>query len=499
MKKLGALIGIVSAAFLISLAVAVPKSNVVYVELGENIPSAPSDYLFGCGITLKDAAIDVSEVDTNAIGRYQVYADFLFYHYTIDVEVRDTTAPVIALSEQPVVVAADRVYAPADLVGGIYDPSGGVHSTVTYEGNVYDSISFTETGEHTAVITATDALGNEGSREITFTVDDAPMIIGAFDRHIAVGSEFDPHNVVAADSTDGILTDRLQIDAGNFDPNTAGDYQITYTVSDNYGLQTSAAVTLHVVEKKNPGEFDDAFRLTAPEIGLLCDLAYFSYAPLEEENYDEAVRLVEPTLVDLKRVWKDGTWAAGSGAIYKITPSYIYLISVAHVTKEVGEDCRIMFFDGEVVTDALHYVTSEQKNEMAMFAVSTADIPADTLLAVRQLCVDPDIYTKINVGDKVVAYAKYWNGTDKDLIRTMEIKAMTSSIKEFDFIDSLLETTSNVTNGMSGTAVIDYKGNLVGLASAAGPSTAGGTAYSSFHSKIDVIPELSQKLEDSLT
>ena len=157
-----------------------------------------------------------------------------------------------------------------------------------------------------------------------------------------------------------------------------------------------------------------------------------------------------------------------------------------------------MFFDGEVLKGAFQYVTSDEKNEMVMFAVRTADIPLDTLLAIRQVYVDPDIYSKINVGDNVVAYAKHWNGTEKDLIRPMEVKALTSSIQTFNFINSLLETTQNVTNGMSGTAVVDYKGNLVGLASAAGPSMSGGTAFSAYHSKIDVIPELLQKLDDSL-
>lgn len=499
MKKFLALIGIVCAAFAISLVVAVPKASVVYVELGDRVPSAPSDYLFGCGFTLKYAEINTAEVNAAEVGAYNVYAKFLFYHYTIGVEVRDTTAPVIELPEGTIYAATDKVYEPADLVSDIYDLSGEVHSTVTFNGNVYDSISFSETGDYTAVIESTDVWGNVGSQTITFTVDDPPMIIGAFDRHIAVGSNFDlTAHVVAADSTDGILTDQMRIDTGGFDPKTAGDYRVTYTVSDNYGLETSSAVTLSVVERRQLSEFNDEITLTGPELDLLCELQYFSYAPLEEENYDEAVKLLEPTLINLKRVWSDGSWGAGSGAIYKITPQYIYLISVAHVTKEIGADCRIMFFDGQVLSGSFHYVTSEEKNEMVMFAINTTDIPADTLLAIRELYVDSEIYSKIGVGDKVVAYAKHWNGTEKDLIKPMQIKVMTSSISNFNFVNSLLETSQNVTNGMSGTAVIDYKGNLVGLASAIGPASSGGANYSAYHSKIDVIPELWQKLNDSL-
>lgn len=497
-KKILTVTAAVCAAFLISLVVAIPKASSFYVELGDAVPDSPSDYLFGYRFMLKDAEVDISQVNSDAVGSYQAYANFLFWRYTLPVEVGDKTPPVIELPEGTIYVAANRIYEPVNFVNHIYDLSGEVQSTVTYDGTVYDSISFEQLGDYTAVITSTDIWGNTISQEIAFTVDDAPMIIGAFDRHIAVGSQFNLGDVVAADSTDGILTDRIELTVGSFDPNTVGDYEVTYTVSDNYGLKTSATVTLSVVDSRQLSSYHDDLTLTTPELNLLCGLHYFAYEPLAEENYDAAVKLIEPTLVDLKRVWNDGSWGAGSGAIYQITPEYVYLISVEHVTKEVSKDCHIMFFDGEVLSGSFQYITSDEKNEMVMFAVRTADIPADTLLALRQLYVDMEIYSKLNLGDKVVGYAKHWNGTDKDLIRPMEIKALTSSIKTFGFIDSLLETTQNVTNGMSGTAIVDYKGNLVGLASAAGPSMSGGTALSAYHSKIDVLPELWQKINDSL-
>ena len=96
----------------------------------------------------------------------------------------------------------------------------------------------------------------------------------------------------------------------------------------------------------------------------------------------------------------------------------------------------------------------------------------------------------------MIAFAKHWTGTDKDLIRRLKIKRMTSSIGEFDLIDSLLETTSGVVSGMSGTAVIDLRGNLVGLASAYGTATGSKREISCYHSKIDVLPELESALEE---
>ena len=47
---------------------------------------------------------------------------------------------------------------------------------------------------------------------------------------------------------------------------------------------------------------------------------------------------------------------------------------------------------------------------------------------------------------------------------------------------------------MSGTAVIDLRGNLAGLASAYGTATESKYAVSAFHSKIDVLDEVEAAL-----
>ena len=155
-----------------------------------------------------------------------------------------------------------------------------------------------------------------------------------------------------------------------------------------------------------------------------------------------------------------------------------------------------MFFDGTVVRQNIDYVSSQQKNELSIFRIPAGDVPVDTLLKLKQIYVDPDIYSRLSEGDEVVAFAKHWTGTDKDLIRRMKVKRLTSSISEFGLVDSLLETTSGVVSGMSGTAVIDLRGNLVGLASAYGTATDSKREISCYHSKIDVLREVEAALAE---
>ena len=229
----------------------------------------------------------------------------------------------------------------------------------------------------------------------------------------------------------------------------------------------------------------------------MCDAGVFAYKPLETPDYEETLKLTEPTLLDLKRKIGDRGYAAGSGCIYRITPDYIYLLSVGHVMKAVSSECRIMFFDGVVVKkNHLSFAVSEKHNELVLFRIPTSDVPADTLMKLRQIYVDPDIYSDLQKGDKVVAFSKHWVGTDKDLIREMEVRKLAASISSLGMRDSLLETTDGLVAGMSGTAVVDLKGRLVGLASASGTPTDGSGGIHSFHSMIDVLPEVEKKIEE---
>lgn len=500
-KKFGILMGsltLLCAVFLAGVAVAFPRPNPVFLELDEEASTDPADYLLGLPFAVKRAEVDVSGVNPDRVGTYSATVRIFLFEYTVQVEVRDTTGPVIQPLGLYPYIAVGRDYVPEDFVESITDCSDVVQHVIFYNGGDHDTIRFDTPGEHQAVIRAVDEWGNESRRDVTFTVDEAPVIIGAFDRHIAVGSDFDVEAVAAADSVDGVLSDRVEVDVGAFDPKMAGDYPITYLVRDNYGLETVKTVTVSVVPRSELRRYEDDLSLTREEMTLLCDVDYFGYEPLAEPDCEAAAALIEPTLINLKRSFGNGGWVSGSGAVYRVTPDFVIFLSVTHVVEDIHSDCHVLFFDGNGITEDFAYVTSDQPNELALFVIPTGDIPTDTLLALKELYVDPDIYSELQEGDEVLSFAKHWDGTSRDLVKTMKVRSLTTSIREFDLINSLVETTWNLHSGMSGTPTVDGRGRLVGAASATGPSTTGYSDNSAFHSKIDVLPELEEKLELSV-
>ncbi|MCY6354529.1 DUF5011 domain-containing protein [Clostridium sp. ZS2-4] len=76
-----------------------------------------------------------------------------------------------------------------------------------------------------------------------------PVLSGIENKTIKVGDTFDPmQGITATDKEDGNITDKIQIQ-GTVDTNTAGNYTLTYTVSDSEGLSATRQCTITVVEE----------------------------------------------------------------------------------------------------------------------------------------------------------------------------------------------------------------------------------------------------------
>ena len=71
---------------------------------------------------------------------------------------------------------------------------------------------------------------------------------GDEDTYVLVGEEYLEAGAHAAEPTDGILNDKIEV-SGEVDTSKAGDYEVTYRVSDSSGHTAEAVRTVHVVEE----------------------------------------------------------------------------------------------------------------------------------------------------------------------------------------------------------------------------------------------------------
>ena len=211
----------------------------------------------------KEMVVNVNgEVDSGTPGDYElVYeAAFLWYRSRAvrTVHVADTTPPTITLlyregySPTPDAPYEEEGYIARDSVDG--DLTAQVVRR-EQDGKIY--------------YTVTDKAGNtaEAVREIADTTPPELVLAGGEVLELKAGVPYEEPGFTATDDRDGDLTAQVEVD-GQVNCYRAGDYEITYTVTDAYRNTTAVTRTVTVVpirqaEQVEPGDkivyltFDD--------------------------------------------------------------------------------------------------------------------------------------------------------------------------------------------------------------------------------------------------
>lgn len=475
--KTGYIIAAIIVVFLVSIVLINPlmKFHSRKIELGSSVSSDIKDYvhLYETGL-YSGATLDISDVNNMVAGRYEARVKLGFLTFKYKVEIVDTTAPEIQLKEKAY-AAIDRPVDPNTLIAGATDLSGTV--TVSVDGKEYYIPE--ALGEDTITIKATDISGNSSTAEVTFTVEYPPVIVGAFDNVIKVGSDYNPFDyIAAADKQEGNITDRIQCDEGSINVNAPGDYKLSLSVANSHGLVTKAECTYSVMPDLGGQETK---YLSKEDITRLIEYNYFLYEPLKEPDRDAAAKMVAPTLVciygdELKVSGYSGAYS-GSGAIYRVDPDYIYISTNEHVASGLGKWVNVMdliIYDGTKIR--INYLPDYKVVDgvdIAMYKIPISDIPQKQLLKLRQIYVEEEIDEQMKSGDNIFFYAPNWKGTTKRLDNAKIISFEELSSGDLTQLgkwgyskDNQFLSTAVSSHGMSGTGIFDFYGRFVGNCSA---------------------------------
>jgi len=166
--------------------------------------------------------------------------------------VSDTTPPVIALvGDNPQLIEAGESY--TELGATATDNfDGDLSASIVIDASTVDT---TVPGDYTVTYDVSDTAGNAATTVTrTVTVQDTkpPVIalLGDDPQVIVTGDPYTELGATASDSLDGDLTAVIVIDASTVDTASAGDYAVTYDVSDAAG--NAAATVTRAVRVQNP-------------------------------------------------------------------------------------------------------------------------------------------------------------------------------------------------------------------------------------------------------
>ena len=290
-----------AAAFIAAMTIATltacggPKqlSKSVTVELGNEKGIKITDILDISKDEAKSAKIDTKKVNFNKEGKYEATITYDKKEYKVTVKIKDTVAPEATVKDSIVVQTGNPVRV-TDCISEIKEASGvadakfktkpdtaaqatteasteatasddsGTESAESTEKDassaVYavgdvslssnDEITYVEAGDYDNSIVVTDNAGNESEVPVKISVIAPPTINGVTDKTITAGESIDyMAGVTATDSKGADITSSVTVDSSAVKTDTAGSYQATYKVTDQYGLTSSATSNVTVNNK----------------------------------------------------------------------------------------------------------------------------------------------------------------------------------------------------------------------------------------------------------
>ena len=287
------------------LALATDK---VSVELGSELNTDVAAYISDADIAA-ETTIDFGAVDVSKLGSYMAVVTYKDQTASLEVDVVDTTAPEAEVVDQ-VTVGVDEPLYVEDVLTSVTELTGNVTATfddltdestdateevettegveaiegveaakdvettedmeVTEEGETTgasedmetfvlddvtvtnDAIVFHTVGEYSVSLTLADESGNSKQVEVPVLVGTEPTFWGIEDLTVTTGAEDVDYlsGVTATDSNGNDLTDKIACDDSKVDLSLAGEYEITYTVTDENGFTAKQTAKVTVADGK---------------------------------------------------------------------------------------------------------------------------------------------------------------------------------------------------------------------------------------------------------
>ena len=127
---------------------------------------------------------------------------------------------------------------------------------ITFD-NDAQTVSFEKIGDFTIEFTATDEEGNKTVEKVSVVVEDqvAPTLTLSSITFSFTEGDSAPNYASAAkaiDDVDGDVTSSIKVDSSNVNRNSAGTYEIIYTVTDSSGNTATERATVTVIAKPAP-------------------------------------------------------------------------------------------------------------------------------------------------------------------------------------------------------------------------------------------------------
>lgn len=195
-----------------------------------------------------------SNLDINKVGTY-----------TITYEVTDSTSltttktitVTVTKNESPVITAEDINIKVGETLKENYKATDKEDGDITSKvKTTKNNVNTKQAGVYEITYSVTDSYNQTTTKtiKVVVTKDEEP-VINASDKTIEVGTIFkELDNVTATDKEDGNITKNIKVTENTVNTNKAGEYKVTYSVTDSNKQTTTKTIKVSIIEKQQVKE-----------------------------------------------------------------------------------------------------------------------------------------------------------------------------------------------------------------------------------------------------
>jgi len=439
----------------------VPTFSEITYEYGDQISRDIEDYLSGTDWSVGMGELDLSMVDEAHTGTYQAVVHHGASSYLYSITIQDTVPPEIQWKEGPVYVAVSESFTVDQVVEAVVDVDSWVQTYFLREGMAFRELTFDYPGEYELEVVARDLAGNEARGKVSVLADTPPVIMGVHDFYMVPGSMPDYlADVTAEDDVDGDLTECIQVDDSEVEPDSEGVYQLRYLAKDNYGLETVENAQVIVASPEAIQEMIGRRQIDYRKETIIGAPNVYDAGASDIENLDAALQYMRPALVQLYHATGRGGYSSGSGYIMEITEDRIYICSNRHVV-EKHDTWDIYFYDGSRVPGRSVGISSGY--DVGVAEVMLEDVPEELLRRLMTVHIDKTYWESLD-GQGIEMALERVDRTGGLLHVTKGHLIKIKQVFEWNEHRDHTEVTVQLVQGDSGSALLDGYGNLICMA-----------------------------------
>ncbi len=468
------------------------RQTEIHLELGTAAQTNPTSYLTGEDWCVSLSLVDTSALKKKQVGRYPIYIYHGFQKYTCYANVTDTTAPVVTCNVKNKTVTPGEIVSVNSLGLDIKDHSqiDSIAFTRIASSHFYTGLPDEQTAEmrdaykkglemyaeefqfdyggiYTLSISVKDIFHNSSEITLTLKVEQPPIVEAASDYYMAIAHEilFEDY-LTAWDFIDEELdASDVKIDTSQLHTDEAGNYVVTFTATDSYGLKTSVQSTVHVTSQEDLQELINTHQLNPNRDIIIGAHNLYDSGYYEAEDISLIQNAMLPSIVNVEN---DALKTLGSGFIISIDDAFVTITTNEHViTDDMTPD--ITFHDGTTCNGAV--VAANKEEDIAFIRIpidgntNTTSLAADYVATLRTVHIDESYWNSLsNTCGITIGYncidtdGKVWETSSGRIIEKVAVRSWNT----YKNINSMIVSITPV-SGSSGSALFDGYGHLIGM------------------------------------